>query len=281
MRTATLDIQYKTPEQLRLMRAAGLVVAEALRRMRAAVAPGVSTAELDELAEETIRAAGAVPSFKGYYGYPATICSSVNEQIVHAIPSRGQVLAEGDLISLDCGAILDGWHGDAAITVGVGEIRPNLLRAIEVAQDAMWAGIAAAARGVRSGTGRLTDISAAVEESIRSAGRYGVVKGYGGHGIGTEMHQDPHVLNYGRPGRGPRLVPGMALAIEPMITMGSPTTVELSDGWTVVTRDGSFAVHVEHSIGFYEDGVWVLTAEDGGRERLGDLVSAAATVGDS
>jgi methionyl aminopeptidase len=281
MRTATLDIQYKTPEQLRLMRAAGLVVAEALRRMRAAVAPGVSTAELDRLAEETIRDAGAVPSFKGYYGYPATICSSVNEQIVHAIPSSKQVLTEGDIISLDCGAILDGWHGDAAITVGVGEIRPNLRRAIEVAQDAMWAGIAAAARGVKSGAGRLTDISAAVEEAIRTAGRYGVVKGYGGHGIGTEMHQDPHVLNYGRPGRGPRLVPGMALAIEPMITMGSPTTVELSDGWTVVTRDGSFAVHVEHSIGLYEDGVWVLTAEDGGRERLGDLVSGQAGVGDS
>ena len=281
MRTATLDIQYKTPEQLRLMRAAGLVVAEALRRMRAAVAPGVSTAELDKLAEETIRAAGAVPSFKGYYGYPATICASVNEQIVHAIPSSRQVLAEGDVISLDCGAILDGWHGDAAITVGVGEIRPNLRRAIEVARDSMWSGIAAAARGVTSGTGRLTDISAAVEETIRAGGRYGVVKGYGGHGIGTEMHQDPHVLNYGRPGRGPRLVPGMALAIEPMITMGSPTTVELSDGWTVVTRDGSFAVHVEHSIGLYDDGVWVLTAEDGGRERLGDLVSARADVGDS
>jgi methionyl aminopeptidase len=205
----------------------------------------------------------------------------VNHQIVHAIPSSSQVLAEGDLISLDCGAILDGWHGDAAITVGVGEIRPNLRRAIEAAQDAMWAGIAAAARGVISGSGRLTDISAAVEDTIRAAGRYGVVKGYGGHGIGTEMHQDPHVLNYGRPGRGPRLVPGLALAIEPMITLGSPTTQELADGWTVVTRDGSTAVHVEHSIGLYADGVWVLTAEDGGRERLGDLVTSQAGVGDS
>jgi methionyl aminopeptidase len=281
MRTATLDIQYKTPEQLRRMRAAGLVVAEALRRMRDAVAPGVSTGELDELAEEIIRDAGGVPSFKGYYGYPASICSSVNHQIVHAIPSRGQVLAEGDVISLDCGAILDGWHGDAAITVGVGEIRSNLRQAIDVAQDAMWAGIAAAARGVVSGSGRLTDISAAVEDTIRSAGRYGVVKGYGGHGIGTEMHQDPHVLNYGRPGRGPRLVPGLALAIEPMLTMGSPVTQELADGWTVVSRDGSVAVHVEHSIGLYEDGVWVLTAEDGGRERLGDLVTSQADMGDS
>ena len=281
MRTATLDIQYKTPEQFRLMRAAGLVVADALRQMRDAVAPGVSTGELDELAEGVIRAAGAVPSFKGYYGYPASICASVNHQIVHAIPSRQQILREGDLISLDCGAILDGWHGDAAITVGVGEIRPNLSRAVEVAQDAMWAGIIAAAQGVRSGTGRLTDISAAIEDSIRSAGRYGVVKGYGGHGIGTEMHQDPHLLNYGRPGRGPRLVPGLALAVEPMLTMGSATTQELADGWTVVTRDGSIAVHVEHSIGLYEDGVWVFTAEDGGRERLGELVTSQAGMADS
>ena len=281
MRTATLDIQYKTPEQLRLMRAAGLVVADALRQMRDAVAPGVSTGELDELAEGVIRAAGAVPSFKGYYGYPASICASVNHQIVHAIPSRQQILREGDLISLDCGAILDGWHGDAAITVGVGEVRPNLRRAVAVAQDAMWAGIIAAAQGVRSGTGRLTDISAAIEDSIRSAGRYGVVKGYGGHGIGTEMHQDPHLLNYGRPGRGPRLVPGLALAVEPMLTMGSATTQELADGWTVVTRDGSIAVHVEHSIGLYEDGVWVFTAEDGGRERLGELVTSQAGMADS
>jgi len=281
MRTATLDIQYKTPEQLRLMRAAGLVVADALRQMRDAVAPGVSTGELDELAEGVIRAVGAVPSFKGYYGYPASICASVNHQIVHAIPSRQQILREGDLISLDCGAILDGWHGDAAITVGVGEVRPNLRRAVEVAQDAMWAGIIAAAQGVRSGTGRLTDISAAIEDSIRSAGRYGVVKGYGGHGIGTEMHQDPHLLNYGRPGRGPRLVPGLALAVEPMLTMGSATTQELADGWTVVTRDGSIAVHVEHSIGLYEDGVWVFTAEDGGRERLGELATSQAGMADS
>jgi len=222
-----------------------------------------------------------VPSFKGYYGYPASICASVNHQIVHAIPSRQQILREGDLISLDCGAILDGWHGDAAITVGVGEVRPNLRRAVEVAQDAMWAGIIAAAQGVRSGTGRLTDISAAIEDSVRSAGRYGVVKGYGGHGIGTEMHQDPHLLNYGRPGRGPRLVPGLALAVEPMLTMGSATTQELADGWTVVTRDGSIAVHVEHSIGLYEDGVWVFTAEDGGRERLGELATSQAGMADS
>ncbi|MFY1704399.1 type I methionyl aminopeptidase [Micromonospora sp. WMMA1923] len=274
MRRHQLDIQLKTPEQIEKMRAAGLVVADALRRMREAVAPGVSTADLDAIAESTIREAGAVPSFKGYHGFPASICSSVNEQVVHAIPGPQQVLRDGDLISIDCGAVLDGWHGDAAITVGVGEADPALLRMAEVAEDAMWAGIAAAARGAASGKGRLTDISHAVENAVRKAGRYGIVDGYGGHGIGTEMHQDPHVLNHGRPGKGPRLVTGMALAIEPMITMGSPRTVELSDGWTVVTRDRSVAAHVEHSMAILPDGVWVLTAPDGGRERLGDLVTA-------
>lgn len=279
MRRHQLDIQLKTPEQVDLMRAAGLVVAAALDQMRAAVAPGVSTADLDAIAESAIREAGAVPSFKGYQGFPASICSSVNEQVVHAIPAPTQVLRDGDVISIDCGAILDGWHGDAAITVGVGEVRPELLRLATVAEDAMWAGIGAAARGMLSGRGRLTDISYAVERTVRSAGRYGIVEGYGGHGIGTEMHQDPHVLNHGRPGRGPRLVPGLALAIEPMITMGSPRTVELDDGWTVATRDGSVAAHVEHSMALLDDGVWVLTAPDGGRARLGELVTAREPAG--
>lgn len=277
-----LDVQIKTPEQLVKMRSAGLVVAEALATMRAAVEPGISTADLDAIAEKVIRGAGAIPSFKGYQGFPASICASVNEQIVHGIPSARQVLREGDLISIDCGAILDGWHGDSAITVGVGEaVKPDLLRMATVAEDAMWAGIAAAARGVRSGRGRLTDISYAIQNSIRGEKsgmrrRYGIVDGYGGHGIGTEMHQDPHILNHGRPGKGPFLVPGMALAIEPMITMGSARTLELADGWTVVSVDGSYAAHVEHSIGLFEDGVWVFTAPDGGRERLGDLLTSAA-----
>ncbi len=278
MRTPSLDIEYKTPEQLTKMRDAGLVVAATLARLAGAVAPGVSTGDLDALAEAVIREAGAVPSFKGYQGYPASICASVNEQIVHAIPSKRQVLRAGDVISIDCGAILDGWHGDAAITVGVGEIDPRVTRMIAVAENAMWAGIATAAQAVRSGRGRLTDISAAIEAAIRKAGRYGIVRGYGGHGIGTEMHQDPHVLNYGRPGKGPRLVPGLALAIEPMLTLGSPDTVELADGWTVITRDRSVAVHVEHTVAFYADGVWVTTAEDGGRERLGDLVTGTVNV---
>ncbi|WP_432831906.1 type I methionyl aminopeptidase [Dactylosporangium sp. CA-092794] len=273
-----LEIELKTPEQIGLMRRAGLVVADALERMRAVVAPGVSTADLDRIAEETIRAAGAVPSFKGYHGYPASICSSVNDQVVHAIPSPRQVLREGDLISIDCGADLDGWHGDAAITVAVGDVPSDVRGMVRVAEDAMWAGIAAAARGARSGKGRLTDISFAIQSSIRKAGRYGIVEGYGGHGIGTAMHQDPFVQNSGRPGKGPMLRPGIALAIEPMITRGKPRVAELDDGWTVVTVDGSVAVHVEHTMAICDDGVWVLTAHDGGRARLGDLITSREPV---
>ena len=276
MPRGTLHIELKTAAQFTLMRAAGLVVADALAAMRAAVAPGVSTAALDALAEERIRAAGAIPSFKGYQGYPASICASVNDQVVHAIPDARQVLKDGDLISIDCGADLNGWHGDAAITVPVGEIRPQARRLIEAAEQALWAGIIAAARGAASGRGRLTDISFAVQSAVGRQGRYGIVEGYGGHGIGTAMHQDPFVLNVGRPGRGPSLVPGMALAIEPMLTLGRPEVAELDDGWTVVTVDGSLAVHVEHTMAICEDGVWVLTAADGGRERLGELASAAA-----
>jgi methionyl aminopeptidase len=273
-----LNIQYKTPEQIEKMRAAGLVVAEALGAMKHAVAPGVSTADLDRIAEEVIRSAGAIPSFKGYQDYPATICASVNSQVVHAIPSAAQVLHDGDLISIDCGAILEGWHGDSAITVGVGTISRDLERLADAAEQSLWAGIAAAAEGAISGRGRLTDISRAVEVSVRKSGRFGIVDGYGGHGIGTEMHQDPHVLNHGRPGKGPRLVPGLCLAIEPMITLGSPRTVELSDGWTVVTQDGSVAAHVEHTVALMPDGAWVLTALDGGRARLGELASVSAEV---
>jgi methionyl aminopeptidase len=265
------DIEYKTPEQIVKMRAAGLLVARTLAALREAVAPGVSTADLDALAERMIRDAGAQPSFLGYHGYPASICASVNSQVVHAIPARDQVLREGDLVSLDCGAVLDGWHGDAAITVAVGEVRPELARLAQVTEDAMWAGIAAASG---SGKGRLTDISYAIESSIRAAGRYGIVDDYGGHGIGTAMHQDPDVPNRGRPGRGLRLVPGLVLAIEPMVTLGRPKTVELGDGWTVVTVDGSAAAHVEHTVAICDDGVWVLTEPDGGRARLGDLVTA-------
>jgi methionyl aminopeptidase len=279
------EIEYKTPDQIALMRRAGLLVARALSTMRAAVAPGVTTAALDALAEAVIRDAGGVPSFKGYHGYPATICSSVNEQIVHAIPSPKQVLRDGDLISIDCGAILDGWHGDAAISLLVGAGGPDRdcrQRLADASEEALWAGIGAAARSVRSGRGRLSDISAAIEASVRGRAtggrpeRYGIVRGYGGHGIGSEMHQEPFVVNHGKAGRGPRLVPGMCLAIEPMLTLGSPRSVELADGWTVVTADRSVAAHVEHSVALFEDGVWVLTAEDGGAGRLGELLASAA-----
>ncbi len=258
-------IQIKTVDEIALMREAGLVVARALARMRDAVAAGVSTGDLDAIAEQSIRGDGAVPSFKGYRGFPATICASINAEVVHGIPSRRRKLRDGDIISIDCGAIVDGWHGDSAITVPVGEVRPDLTELMRVTEASMWAGFSAALAG-----GRLTDISAAVERSVRAAGSYGIVDHYGGHGIGTEMHQEPHVLNYGRPGRGPKLVPGLALAIEPMVTLGEPGTREMDDGWTVVTVDGSYAAHFEHTVAITEDGPWVLTAEDGGAAKLAE-----------
>jgi len=263
-------IEIKTREQLAMMRAAGLVVADALRTLAAAVRPGVSTAELDAIAEHDIRAAGAIPSFKGYHGYPATICASVNNEIVHGIPSPSRRLREGDLISIDCGAIVEGWHGDAAVTVGVGVISAEHARLLEVCETALWHGLAQARVG-----GRLGDISYAVQESIYGAGSYGVVEEYTGHGIGTAMHMDPPVPNYGRPGRGPRLVAGMALAIEPMVMLGGPDTVLLDDDWTVVTADGSWAAHFEHTVAITAEGPWVLTASDGGKSGLAALGEAA------
>ena len=260
-------IQIKTPDEIALMREAGLITQRALAAMRAAVAPGISTGELDRIAEDSIRSEGAIPSFLGYHGFTGTICASINDEVVHGIPSPKRMLREGDVISLDCGAIFQGWHGDSAITVGVGEIRPEYQELIDVTERSLWAGLAAAVAG-----GRLTDISAAVEASIRANPRpYGIVDHYGGHGIGTEMHQDPHVLNHGKAGRGPKLIPGLALAIEPMVTLGGPGTRELADRWTVVTTDGSYAAHWEHTVAITEDGPWVTTAEDGGFARLAEL----------
>ncbi|HEX8935245.1 MAG TPA: type I methionyl aminopeptidase [Pseudonocardiaceae bacterium] len=255
------NIELKSPGEIEAMRAAGAVVARTLRLLEASAKAGVSTGELDELAEQSIRDAGAVPSFKGYHGFPASICSSVNEQVVHGIPSREQVLAEGDLLSLDCGAILQGWHGDAAVTVHIGTVAEADSRLSMACRTALEAGIAAARPG-----GRLTDISHAVESAALAAAAvhgttYGIVADYGGHGIGTAMHMDPFLPNVGRPGRGPRLMPGMALAIEPMLTAGSDKTEELDDGWTVVTVDGSRAVHWEHSVAITEDGPLVLTVD--------------------
>ena len=254
-------IELKSPGELEAMRAAGAVVARTLRLLTEHAKAGVSTGELDELAEQSIRDAGAVPSFKGYHGFPASICSSVNEQVVHGIPSPEQVLVEGDLLSLDCGAILEGWHGDAAVTVPIGVVTEADSRLSAACRAALEAGIDA----VRPG-GRLTDISHAVESAALAAAAehgtaYGIVAEYGGHGIGTAMHMDPFLPNVGRPGRGPRLVPGMALAIEPMLTAGSEKTEELDDGWTVVTVDRSRAAHWEHSVAVTEDGAQVLTVE--------------------
>jgi methionyl aminopeptidase len=253
------EIQVKTAGELDAMRAAGVVVARALTLLAEQAKPGVSTWELDELAEQTIRDAGAVPSFKGYHGFPASICASINQQVVHGIPARDQVLADGDLISIDCGAILHGWHGDSAITVGVGQVSPADQELSAATRAAMYAGIHAMVAGAR-----LSDISYAIETEVHEAERrdgraYGIVPDYGGHGIGTAMHMEPFLPNYGKPGRGPRLRTGMALAVEPMLTLGDPDTDELDDGWTVVTSDNSRAAHWEHSIAITDDGPWILT----------------------
>ncbi|MGQ0839157.1 type I methionyl aminopeptidase [Actinokineospora sp.] len=255
-------IEIKTPAQLDAMRAAGLVVAKTLATLSAAVRPGVSTGELDELAEQTIRDAGAVPSFKGYHGFPASICASVNEQIVHGIPAKSQVLADGDMISIDCGAILDDWHGDSAVTLFVGTVADPDQALSDATHASMLAGIAAIVPGAR-----LTDVSHAIETSVHSSERahgrsYGIVREYGGHGIGSSMHMDPFLPNHGKPGKGPRLRVGMAIAIEPMLTLGAEETVELEDGWTVITADGSRAAHWEHTVAITDDGPWVLTAPE-------------------
>jgi methionyl aminopeptidase len=269
-------IQVKSADQIRAMRVAGLLVADALDAVGGAARPGVSTADLDAIAHSVIRAGGGTPSFLGYHGFIGSICASVNDEVVHGIPRLDKKLVEGDLLSVDCGAIVDGWHGDSAVTIGIGSIPPEHERLLQVTEDSLWAGIAAGRAG-----GRLSDISHAVEARIERwdaehGHEYGIVEQYGGHGIGTEMHQDPHILNYGKPGRGPRLVPGMAFAIEPMVTYGDPQTRELADGWTVTTVDRSAAAHFEHTYAVTESGPWVLTARDGGRARLADHGCAAS-----
>ncbi|WP_184729031.1 type I methionyl aminopeptidase [Saccharopolyspora phatthalungensis] len=255
-------IELKSRGEIEAMRAAGLVVAAALAAVTEQAKPGSSTGELDAVAEQVIRDAGAVPSFKGYHGFPASICASLNEKVVHGIPSRSEALAEGDLLSVDCGAILDGWHGDSAVTLAIGAVSAKD-RALSAATEAsMWAGI----EQVQAGN-RLTDISHAVETAARAAAKadgveYGIIAEYGGHGIGTQMHMEPFLPNLGKPGRGPRLRVGMAIAVEPMLTLGSAETEELDDAWTVVTEDGSRAAHWEHTVAITEDGPWVLTAPE-------------------
>ena len=278
-------IQIKTEAEIALMRQAGLVVGRTLEKLKAAVAPGVSTADLDALAEESIRGEGAIPSFLGYRGFPARICTSINSEIVHGIPAAKAVLRDGDVVSIDCGAIVDGYHGDAAVTVPVGEVKPELLELLRVTEESLWHGIAAARLG-----GRLIDISRGVEDYIRSqrhpfedrpgGASWGIVEEYVGHGIGTEMHQDPQVYNYvgRRMAKGPELVKGLALAVEPMVNLGSRSTRVLDDGWTVVTEDGAPSAHFEHTFTLTERGPWVLTALDGGEARLSALGVIKAAV---
>jgi len=275
----TRRIEIKTDAQLHAMRRAGLVVARVLEELAETALPGVTTGDLDQLARQILDDEGASSSFLGY-GYPpfpSVLCASVNDEVVHGIPGRRE-LAEGDLLTLDFGAIVDGWHGDAAVSVAVGSASPEVLRLSEVTRAALWAGIAQAVPG-----NRLSDISHAVEASVVSSrppegGRWGILREYGGHGIGTQMHMEPHILNYGPAGRGPQLVPGMAVAIEPMVTLGSESVRVASDDWTVVTQDGSMSAHWEHTVAITKDGPWVLTAADGGADELARMgVSSPAS----
>ena len=259
LRKSKKTVPFRSAAEVDAMAAAGAVVGAALVAVRDAAAVGVTTLELDEIAETVIREAGAVPSFKGYHGFPGSICSSVNDVVVHGIPSADTVLAQGDLVSIDCGAILDGWHGDSAWTFGVGELSQADDDLSAATRLSLEAGIEAMVEGAR-----LTDISHAIELGTRAAekkfGRsFGIVSGYGGHGIGRQMHMDPFLANEGKPNRGPQLVIGSTLAVEPMLTLGTTETSVLEDDWTVVTDDGSRAAHWEHTVVVTGDGPKILT----------------------
>ena len=234
------------------MRAANALVADVLAELAAMVAPGVSTRDLDIVAERLVRERGAEPAFKGYRGYPATLCASVNEQVVHGIPSD-RPLAEGDILSLDMGVKLNGFYGDSAVTVAVGRIGEDAERLLRVTQEALERGIDA----VRPGA-RVSDIGAAIQQHVERHG-FSVVREFVGHGIGTSLHEEPQIANYGEPGRGPRMVEGMVFAIEPMVNMGRPAVKVLADGWTAVTRDGSLSAHFEHTVAVTKNGPDVLT----------------------
>ena len=264
-------VEILTEDELRTMRKAGLVVARALQEMTTSAREGMTTSEVDAIAVEVLARAGASSSFLKYepgYGVPpcpAVTCLSVNDEVVHGIPGP-RVLKSGDLLSIDFGAIVEGLHGDAARSVGIGEVEPLVAKLNEATEKSMWAGVAAARLG-----GHVSDISAAVERSLRRSGRYGIVREYTGHGIGHQMHQPPDIPNYGPPGKGPVIERGMALAIEPMATLGSPRTDVLDDEWTVVTADGSVGAHWENTVTLTEHGWWVLTEVDGGEEALSRL----------
>ncbi|QFQ03088.1 Methionine aminopeptidase 1 [Corynebacterium urogenitale] len=252
-------IPAKTPEQLDAMQAAGEIVGRALQAVRNAAKPGMTTLDLDAIAEETIRSAGAIPTFKGYEGFPGSICSSVNDMIVHGIPSANVVLREGDLVSVDCGATYQGWVGDSAWTFGIGEISEEARKLNDATEWVLSEGIKAMVPG-----NRLTDVSWALEEATRKAEqKFGVdlyiVDGYGGHGIGQTMHEDPYLANEGKPGRGPLIQEGSVLAIEPMLALGTEYSVVLDDNWGVVTEDGSWASHWEHTVAATASGPRILT----------------------
>jgi methionyl aminopeptidase len=245
-------IVCKSPAEIERMHAANQLVANVLAELAAMVAAGVTTADLDTEAERLVRAAGAEPAFKGYRGYPCTLCASVNEQVVHGIPSA-RALAEGDIISLDMGVKLNGFFGDSAVTVPVGHVAPEVTRLLQVTQDALAKGI----EQVRLG-GRVSDIGHAIQRHVEAHG-FSVVREFVGHGIGAALHEEPQIANYGEPGRGPRLAEGMVLAIEPMVNMGRPAVKVLADGWTAVTRDGSLSAHFEHTVAVTKSGPRVLT----------------------
>lgn len=245
-------IVLKTEREIGYMRDAGKIVGQTLQELKKAIVPGITTIELDRIADHYIRHAGAIPAFKGYGGFPANICTSVNEQVVHGIPSSRQ-LKNGDIVSLDVGAKLNRYYGDAAITVVVGEISEELKNLLKVTEESLYEGIKQAIKG-----NRLSDISHAVQLHAESHG-YGVVRDYVGHGIGQRMHEDPQIPNYGPPGRGPLLKNGMTLAIEPMINLGTPEVEVLADDWTVVTADGKFSAHFEHTVAVMDGEPMILT----------------------
>jgi methionyl aminopeptidase len=249
-------IVCKSEAELERMRGANALVAQVLDMLRSAVAPGVTTADLDALAEARVRDAGAEPAFKGYHGYPATICASVNEEVIHGIPSRRE-LAEGDIVSIDMGVLLDGFYGDSAVTVPVGRVSEEAAALLRVTEEALHEAIARATVG-----GRVSDIGEAVQAHVERNG-FSVVREFVGHGIGQKLHEEPQVPNYGPGGRGPRLAEGMVLAIEPMVNAGKPGVKVLSDGWTAVTRDGRLSAHFEHTVAVTASGPLVLTAPGG------------------
>ena len=246
----------RSAAELEKMRTAGRLVGEVLTELAGHVAPGVTTADLDALAEKRIAAAGATPAFKGYHGYPATICASVNEEVIHGIPSGRRILNEGDIVSIDVGAVLDGYFGDSAITLPVGPVSEDAARLLLATEESLYKAIEVVKPGAR-----VSDIGHAVQKHVEAFG-FSVVREFVGHGIGQKMHEEPQVPNYGEPGRGPRLAEGMVLAIEPMVNAGKPAVKVLADGWTAVTRDGTLSAHFEHTVAVTADRPWILTARE-------------------